>query len=395
MKELNKKVFITIFSLLSVFLFIAVFVVNLTNYIREYNNVYRSLNVLNEKNNAHRPLDLPNMIIMDYEIYTVEVNNLEIQSIYSHGSSSNMNIEEIAEKIISNNKNSKLYIGNLFFSKYSYRYEYDNTITIVNNASVNQKLLILFIESILFYIIVDVLLYFVSLKITSWIIKPAEEAFQKQKDFIADASHELKTPLAVIMASSDELKSDKKNSKYVENIKYESDRMSHLITSMLDLSKIESGVNKDNYKLENLSKIVEKIALTFEGIAFEESVKIISSIESDISFKCSREEIEKVCSILLDNAIKHSYKDSVIHVNLMKDKNMIKLEVINKGDPIKEENYEKIFERFYRIDKARNRKENRYGLGLAIAKNIVLNHNGAISVCSNNGTTTFTVIFKK
>ena len=85
----------------------------------------------------------------------------------------------------------------------------------------------------------------------------------------------------------------------------------------------------------------------------------------------------------------------VIHINLLKDKNTIKLEVINHGDPIKEEDYEKIFERFYRIDKARNRKENRYGLGLAIAKNIVLNHNGVISVHSNNGCTTFTIIFKK
>ena len=100
------------------------------------------------------------------------------------------------------------------------------------------------------------------------------------------------------MASSDE------NEKYVDNIKYESERMSTLIKSLLDLSKLEKGIGIDNYKEENISKIVERISLTFEGIAFEQNVKIDTNIENDIMFKCSKEEIERLISIILDNAIK-------------------------------------------------------------------------------------------
>lgn len=144
-------------------------------------------------------------------------------------------------------------------------------------------------------------------------------------------------------------------------------------------------------KEENISKIVEKICLTFEGIAFEEEVQICTEIQDNISFKCNKEEIEKLISINLDNAIKHSYKKSIIKVNMFKDKNKIIIEVINSGDPIKKGDEEKIFERFYREDKARSRKENRYGLGLAIAKNIVTNHGGTITAASNDGKTTFKI----
>ena len=230
---------------------------------------------------------------------------------------------------------------------------------------------------------------------TKWITKPALESFNKQKDFIADASHELKTPLAVIMASSDELKTDKKNAKYVENIKYESERMNTLITSLLDLSKLENGVSKDSYKNENISKIVEKTCLTFESVAFENNISIDTNIEKDIMFKCSKIEMEKLISIIIDNAIKHSYKDSSIIVNLNSNKNNINIDITNSGDPIKSGDEEKIFERFYRGDKSRNRESNRYGLGLAIAKNIVINHNGTIKASSSNGKTTFKINLKK
>lgn len=144
-------------------------------------------------------------------------------------------------------------------------------------------------------------------------------------------------------------------------------------------------------KEENISKIVEKICLTFEGIAFQEEVQICTDIQDNISFKCNKEEIEKLISINLDNAIKHSYKKSIIKVNMHKEKNNIIIEIVNSGDPIKKGDEEKIFERFYREDKARSRKENRYGLGLAIAKNIVTNHGGTITAASNDGKTTFKI----
>ena len=171
--------------------------------------------------------------------------------------------------------------------------------------------------------------------------------------------------------------------------------MKQLLTSMLDLSKLESGVTKENYKDENLSKIMEKVCLTFEGIAYEKNLTIETHIQELIMFHCSKEEIERLLSILLDNAIKHSKMNEKVTVSLKKERNLIHLSVMNVGNPIPEGEEEKIFERFYRVDKARNRKENRYGLGLAIAKNIVINHNGVIKASSKDGLTTFKIIFKK
>ena len=404
MKELDRKVFNTIFIILSVFIFIIVFIYNVEIYRREYRAVQRNLSFMEERiskpdyripiiDDEQDDKNFENMMIMDYEVYTVILSNGEIERIISHSSNtSNFDVQSVAEKIVT--KKQGMRIGSLYNNKYSYNY-YLDTIIIINTKNINNRLMLILIKSLIILLIVEILVYYVSKMLTKRITKPAQESYEKQRDFIADASHELKTPLAVIIASSDELKSDKKNAKYVDNIKYESERMNNLIKSLLDLSKLENGVSIANYKEENISKIIERICLTFEAIAYENNVNIDINIEKDIKLKCSKEEIEKLISILLDNAIKHSYKDSSISVNLNNDKNSINLEIVNSGDPIKVGDEEKIFERFYRSDKSRKRDSNRYGLGLAIAKNIVINHNGTIKAFSKDGLTTFKINLKK
>ena len=394
MKELNRKVFNTIFIILSIFIFIGLLTYNITIYNKEHHNISRNLSYREEVNKP-TPIDMNNdldqMIIMDYEVYTVILNNNSIERIISHSNeSTTFDIEYIANKII--NKKQGLYIGNLYLNNYSYNYN-NNSIVIINTTDIKYRLIIGLIWSLLIFIILEIIIYIISKELTKKITKPAEDSFNKQKDFIADASHELKTPLAVIIASSDELKSDKKNSKYIDNIKYESERMNKLITSLLDLSKLER--KEKIYKEENISKIIEKTSLSFEAIAFENNISIDTNIEEDIIFNCSKDDIEKLISIILDNAIKHSYKDTTINVITKKNKNNIEINIVNTGDPINKGDEEKIFERFYRSDKSRNRESNRYGLGLAIAKNIVTNHNGTIKAYSKDNTTTFTIILKK
>ena len=405
MKKLNRKVLLSIFSIISFFIIVGVFIYNYQTYTKEYDNIYRSLNFVNEFNNRpNKPYDnnfvrpedreFDNMMIMDYEVYTVKVSNGTITRIIEHGnSSSDFNVEEVALSIME--KDKELKIGNLYSSKYAYNSLMDNTIVIINTENVSNILRATLIQTILLFAVFEIIIYFISILITKWITKPAEESLKKQKDFIADASHELKTPLAVIIASSDELKEDKKNAKYIENIKYESERMNKLITGLLDLSKLENGVSINTYKEENISRIIEKISLTFEAIAFEHNITIDSIIEENILFKCNKDEIEKLISIIIDNAIKHSYKDSTISVIASKEKNNINIEITNTGDPIKPGDEEKIFERFYRADKSRNRDSNRYGLGLAIAKNIVTNHGGTIKAFSKDNITTFKIVLKK
>ena len=402
MKKLKTKTFITISTLFTLFLVLVLAVYNIQNYNQEYRHVKDNLNRMLKRepdrmdNHEFNP-NLENRIVFDYEMYTVLLDSdNNIFDIISHSfEKSNFNSNKIALNIIKNNDEDKIKVNNLYFKGYSYNFKNGEYIVIINTNNIATKLDRILINSIIIFIILEIIILIVTKYITNWLVKPAIDSFNKQKDFIADASHELKTPLAVIMASTDTLKADIKDNKYLDNIANESERMNKLIKGLLDLSKLDSENIYKDYEINDLSKIVNKSVLTFEGIAFENKLKIKTNIKDNIKFKCNSDEISELLGILFDNAIKHSDKIKPIEVNLNTIKEKIILEVINTGDEIKEEDLSKIFERFYRVDKARNRNENRYGLGLAIAKSIVLNHGGNILVTSKNKVTTFKVIFKK
>lgn len=407
MKKLKIKVFATIYLLFTIFVILLLSLFNYQNYKTEYSSIKNTLLKMNEFNFNNRFNnkailndkdidDLNNRIVINYEVYTVLLNfDNSVRNIINHGNIVNdENLTNVIDKI-RKSKISKLQINNLYFSKYSYNYRYGSSIVIINNQNISNRLLLNLSVSIGLFVVFEIILAYFTRLITTWIIRPVEDTFNKQRDFIADASHELKTPLAIIMASSDSLENEKVKSKYLDNIKNESERMNKLITSLLDLSKSENGIDMSNYNVANLSKLVEKSCLTFEGVAYEKGVLIDMNIDENINFKCNSFEITEVIGILLDNAIKHSYDNSKITVNLGKKKEFIILEVINQGEAIPHDECDKIFERFYRRDKSRNRNSNRYGLGLAILKNIVNNHNGKVTASSSGGYTTFKVCFKK
>ncbi len=407
MKKLGRKVFLTIFGILTFFLIVSLVLINVMSYRRELESVRQNLNIIDDRGNWARPgrrfFDEPrddfmdenrpddeNMMFGECEVYAVDIESGLIIQMFDNGEQSDFDPIGAAETIINQNDTDAVTIGNLYSGGYSYKYIYGRSIVIINDELISIKLRRLLIESIIIFIVIDILIALVSKLVTGWITKPAKEAFDRQREFIADASHELKTPLAVIMASSDELKGNEENARYIDNIKYESDRMNKLITGLLDLSKLEDGVSRENFKDENLSKIIEKTCLVFEGVAYDQGIDIETDIEPDIRRNCSKEEIEKLISTLVDNAVKHSEKGTSVLVNLHRGKNII-IEVVNTGEPIAPGDEEKIFERFYRADKSRNRNENRYGLGLAIAKRIVLNHDGMIRAYSRDGKTVFHV----
>lgn len=398
MKNLKEKTFWTLFIILTIFLIIIVIVFNYQNYRKEYLGIETNLNrvrMFSRSDNFDKPLEIKeNPIIMDYNIYTILLNkNNEAIEVINHSDEWDIDINEIVSYILSKEKKENIIIKNLYFSKYSYNYKPGEYLILLDNTMINKSLLNNFAYSFILLLIFEVVIFYLSKLIANWITKPAIESYEKQKEFIANASHELKTPLAVIMASADAL-AEKNDNKWLNNIKYESDRMNNLITSLLDLSKLEQP-NKEAYVQTDLSKLVEKSILTLESLAYENDLSFKIAIEKDIYFHCNNLEISELISILVDNAIKHGKKKSKIKVNLFKEKNEIILEVINKGEELSKEDCERIFERFYRVDKSRNRDSNRYGLGLAIAKSIVENHDGDIIALSEKGYTTFKVTFKQ
>lgn len=331
---------------------------------------------------------------MDSTVYTVLLDSdNSVTAVINHSSSDieDNEIISVAEKIISSGESEKT--GNLYYTNYSYKYNEGSYITIVDNTNTNRQLTSTLFASIIVLLLLEAAIFLISRRIAVWIAQPVAESFDKQKRFIADASHELKTPLAVIIASADALESNPSERKWLDNIKSESDRMNKLIADLLELAKSEEVNDTSQFAEGNLSKLVEKSALTFESVMFEKGVTLSDNIQDNIMFNMNEYKIQQLVTILLDNAVKHSEKGSGILVELKQDKDII-LSVTNKGEGIPAGDEEKIFERFYRADESRNRNENRYGLGLAIAKNIVLSHNGTISAKSENGYTTFKAVFK-
>ena len=228
-----------------------------------------------------------------------------------------------------------------------------------------------------------ILLFLLSIKLSSMMVEPVEEAFEKQTQFISDASHELKTPIAVIQANADVLKNETGDSKWLEYIITETHRMDGLVKDLLFLT----SVNKTSFSPShiNFSRLVAGAVLPFEALAFESGREIECSITEDIYIKGVEKEMEKLISILLSNALKYSYDNSKIRVTLLEKSKTAVLKVYNEGIGVKKEDRDKIFERFYRVDKARSRESGSYGLGLAMAKTIALNHNASISVESEYG----------
>lgn len=403
MKKLKNKVFVTIYLILTISLISFILIFNIRNYVEQKNNIYEHLKMANGTSKKEPPKMFDgnhfnkDIKFMDVTIYTVLIDNHNnIKDIINHSNNnlSNNKINALATKILENDSISNYHIKNLYFENYSYTYMRGNFLIILDNHFIKQKLLSYLGTSILIFIVLELLIIVVSKAITSWIIKPVENSFEKQKQFIADASHELKTPLSVIVASIEALEDNPEEKKWIQNIKDESSRMNMLITDLLELASTEH-YDKQKYTIKNLSKIVELSVLTFEGKAFENNIRLDYKLDNDIMLNMNEDGIRQLIEILLDNAISHSFKGKKVLINLTNQNNYIVLEVVNSGKDIPKGEEEKIFERFYRIDKSRNRSENRYGLGLAIAKNIADAHNGKIEASSHNGKTSFKVFFKK
>lgn len=393
MKKLRNKVYVTILFILTIFQIVFCLFFNVSIYKKEKDTLDNNIKMLSSIDDDTYQNE--NNIFLDYNVYTVLLtDNNEMLGIISHNYNTKVdnNIIKIAKMIIRTKDIKK--VNNLYFDRYLYYFKDGSYITIIDNYKHQQKLILSLEVSILIFLFFEVIVLYLSKLITDYIIEPAYESYNKQKEFIEDASHELKTPLSVILASCEAYETFK-DKKYLDTIKDETLKMNKLVCDLLDLSKLEDDDVKKTFTNINLSKLVTKQILTFEPLAFEKNITFEDLVQDNINIYCNSEDIQSLIEIIIDNAISHSYKNNKITVSLNSLKDNVTLKITNAGEPIKKEEEDKIFERFYRSDKSRNRNKSRYGLGLAIAKRIVLNHNGSIKASSKNGFTTFTIILPK
>nr|WP_274528483.1 HAMP domain-containing sensor histidine kinase [Paenibacillus piscarius] len=242
-----------------------------------------------------------------------------------------------------------------------------------------------------------VILYFTSRYFAGRSIAPVREAFEKQKQFIADASHELKTPLTIINTNADVLLANSEDTirnqaKWLQYIKSETERMTRLTGDLLYLTEMDDARTEMLHSRFNISEAVENIILTMEAVIFEKNLAFDYDIQPGLTVPGNSEQVKQVAMILLDNAVKYANPKGAVHISLHKLNSDVLLSVSNTGEGIAAEHLTRIFDRFYRADTSRARKQGGYGLGLAIAKSIVEQHKGRIYAKSVAGeSTTFYV----
>ena len=243
--------------------------------------------------------------------------------------------------------------------------------------------------------IVSFLLFFViSVLLANWAVRPVETAWKNQRQFVADASHELKTPLTVIMTNAELLQDDgygqEAKQQFTGNILSMSHQMRGLAEGLLDLSRVDNGMVKTSFSEVDLSELVSDCLLPFEPLFFEQEMELHTALEPGIHIWGSRSHICQVVDILLDNACKYGQKEQPVQVTLSRQGRYAQLCVETAGDPISKQDLKNIFKRFYRVDKARAMNHS-YGLGLSIAESIVRDHRGRIWAESRNGKNSFFV----
>lgn len=309
---------------------------------------------------------------------TLEINNGK-EGVYS-----NRDLEQIAYGILENGHLSGVKDNLIYCMADKGGY---TLIAFMDNTIIKESMTTLFQYTLIFGGLAMLALFFLASYLAKKIVQPLEISYQKQKQFISDAGHELKTPVSVVSANAELLSRELGPNQWLANIQYENERMGMLVGQLLELARTENVTPV----MESLdfSRLIGGEALPFESVVFEKGLSLQYKITRQILVQGNSPQLKQLTSILLDNAIRHSKPGGEILLTLENKRNYACLIVTNEGEEIPEEQKKQIFERFYRADPARNSESQHYGLGLAIAKAIVDAHNGKIDVKCFEGKVAF------
>ena len=320
-------------------------------------------------------------VAVSYEGETLAIQNTK-EEIYT-----NAELETLAQGVLKKSAESGV-TGDLIY----YRTDKDGytLVAFMDNTIIRESMGTLFRYTLIFGGVAIVCLFFLAVYLAKRIVKPLEESYQKQKQFISDAGHELKTPVSVVNANAELLSREIGDNQWLQNIQYENERMVALVTQLLELARTEDVTPEMEHI--DFSRLVDGEVLPFEGVAFEQGLRIQERITDGLTVRGNSAQLRQLVSILLDNAIRHGKGGNDVWLSLSREHGHAKLSVINVGNEIPAEQRAQLFERFYRVDSARNGEDKHYGLGLAIAKSITEVHRGTIDIHCFNGFVEFRVL---
>lgn len=244
-----------------------------------------------------------------------------------------------------------------------------------------------------------ILLLVVSILLSRWLTRPVEKAWQQQRQFLSDASHELKTPLTVILSNAELLETaplEERPARWADNIHAEARQMRTLVEEMLTLARADQMTAAPVHGEVSLTDLATDCALAFEPVAFEAGKPLTCEIAEDVTVLGDGDKLRRVVSVLLDNAIKYGEPKAPILLTLERTDRQARLTVTNTGDPIPADQLGHLFERFYRADSSRG-EQSGFGLGLSIAAVIAQEHKGTLKAESDTVSTRFifTIPLKK
>lgn len=420
-KQLRRRIIMTNMLLIGIVLLVIFAVVNVNSFLSARMELERGLTQVIDRNNKpdDKKFDKPStdddpvLEIGNHDFHREPISQLSSYIVLEIDESGNITslqqnnatmdtdiLRECISQITESRKDSgNLSSYNVLYVKREITTKIDTKLTkiaIADNSSVFSALRNTLLISGLLFIGAMGVISLISLGLSSLAVKPVQKSWEQQKQFVADASHELKTPLTVILANNNIMLSqspDEARRKWLESTGEEAEHMKKLIDQMLFLAKNDAGTAKVELSDINLSEIVEGASLNFEPVAFEKGILIDSEIEPDITVRGDSLRLNQLVHILIDNAVKYGSPDSTVTVRLSRKNDTTELTVNDFGSVISEEELAHIFDRFYRAEKSRTTKG--YGLGLSIAREIVRGMNGKIfAESSERGGTTFTVILR-
>lgn len=268
------------------------------------------------------------------------------------------------------------------------------TIVFSDTTTESSTLKHMFYSCMAIFIVAMVVFFGISILLSHWVIKPVATAWDQQRQFVADASHELKTPLSVIMANAELMQNEETGEedreKYSGNILNMTYQMRTLVENMLEMARVDNGTVKMVFSDVDFSQLVTDAALSFQLLYEEKGMGLRCAVPEGIILKGSEQHLYQVLDVLLDNALKYSTPGGMVSVDVTSTGRGCVLSVASPGEAISKEDLKNIFKRFYRADKARAMNGS-YGLGLSIAESIVEAHKGKIWAESRNGYNTFFV----